>query len=253
MDLLPSELRDVAVLRRIIFASVYLPKDVPNYWSVLTQFATQECQLGSLQTESVKVAVENLHVINEKAFVSDKQLTNEIHALCTTSSTPHQIGIVLVSSHSKCQLCEGNLLVRGDRPSHITVYTETYGTVIGTHYHKHCQNHNKGCSFRQYYGYSSRGSQSITYYDSDWEDNMYFVSSSETAFELHMLQKFDAELLHAHVSYKQKAQIYNHSNGYPVPPKTCSTLDKDQIPPRSVKSCLCAYDKQKIYHAAEWL
>lgn len=231
MELLPPELKDVTVLRRIIFASVYLPKFVPNYWSIVSQFALQHDSL-KVNVESVKTALENLQVINEKAFTTDRQLTNEMHALCTCSSKCNPLGIILVSSHTKCQLCHGSLLIRKDRPSRVTVYTETYGTVIGTHYHKYCQNFRKGCSFHQYYGYHSKGSQSVSFYESNWAENAYFVSSSETAFELKLLTKFDSELLHAHVSYKQKAEIYNHSNNYPVLPKTCSTLTKEEMAER---------------------
>ena len=39
MDLLPAELQDAAILRRIIFAAAYLPKDVPHYWSIVGQFS----------------------------------------------------------------------------------------------------------------------------------------------------------------------------------------------------------------------
>ena len=76
--------------------------------------------------------------------------------------------------------------------------------------------------------------EAVNLYDPDWMENTYFVSSSETAFEMCLLTKFDVELLHGQISYKQRAEIYNHNNGYPVPPKTCSTLDKDKLPQRLV-------------------
>ena len=129
---------------------------------------------------------------------------------------PHSLGIVLVSSNNTCRLCGSKLLVRNERTSCITIYTEVYGTVVGTHYHKFCQQFQKGCSFRQYYGYSSEGDQSVIFYDADWATIKYFVSSSETAFELDMLRKFDVELLIGQISYNQKAEIYNYTNGYPV-------------------------------------
>ena len=56
--------------------------------------------------------------------------------------------------------------------------------------------------------YSSRDNQSVTYYDSNWTKNSYFISSSETAFEMKVLQTFDAELFLGHNSYNQKAEIY---------------------------------------------
>lgn len=54
----------------------------------------------------------------------------------------------------------------------------------------------------------------------------YFVSSSETAFEVKMLVKFDAKLLLGQISYKQKADIYNYSQSYEVEPKRCSMYDQ---------------------------
>lgn len=39
MDFVPPEVKDVAILRRALFASVYLPRDCPNYWNIVTQFA----------------------------------------------------------------------------------------------------------------------------------------------------------------------------------------------------------------------
>ena len=110
------------------------------------------------------------------------------------------------------------------------VYTESFGTVVGTHYHKFCQNFRKGCIFRQYYGYSSQGSQSLVYYDDECIEHEYFVSTSGMAFEMTMLKRFDVELLLGQISYSQKAEIYNYSNGYPVHPKKCSTLEKEELP-----------------------
>lgn len=232
MDFLPDEVQDPTILRRIIFAAVYLPKELPHYWSVVTEFANQAKKSGkSLHPEAVRMALDNLQLINEQVFANDKQLTEEMHAFSILSCS-NPVGIVLISSKTKCRLCGSKLLIRSDRASHITVYTESYGTVIGTHYHKYCQRFRKGCSFRQYYGYSSEGSQSVTFFDSNWAEHEYFVSSSETtaAFELSMLKTFDAELLVGQISYSQKAEIYNCSHEYPVLPKKCSTLQKDEMP-----------------------
>ena len=109
--------------------------------------------------------------------------------------------------------------------------------MIGLHNHKYCQNSSKGCSYRQFYGYHSEGSQSVQFYDKDWANAMYFVSSSETAFEMSLLSKFDAELLLGQISYKQKAETYNYVSGYPVPPKKCSTLQHTQARPERYVLC----------------
>lgn len=67
VDMMPPELQDLALLRQIPFAAVYLPRDFPNYWSEVTQFASQGSQ--SLQPQSVKIAVDNLESVDEKAFL----------------------------------------------------------------------------------------------------------------------------------------------------------------------------------------
>ena len=233
MELLPVELRDPSILRRLVFAAVYLPRDLPYYWSIVTEFAGIESEgTKVLSPESVRVAVENLEVLNPAAFVTEQELLKRIHSLSSPKPGSFPLGIILMSSRKQCSLCDGKLYIKGDRASQLTVYTESLGTVIGTHYHKICQNFRKGCVFRQFYGYSSEGSQSVTYYDSDWDSNDYFISSSETAFDLRMLRKFDAELLLGQVSYSQKSEIYNYSNGYPVQPKKCTTLRKEELPQR---------------------
>ena len=225
MEVIPSQIKDLGVVRRALFASVYLPKACPNYWSVVTQFATMNSQLGKdLNSTTVKTMIENLQLLNATAFSTDKQLMEEIHALHCFRNEP--LGIVLVSPNEQCALCSGKLLIRSDRPSHLTVFTESFGTVVGTHYHKYCHNHKKRCSFKQYYGYHSEGDQSVIFYGTNWAQMQYFVSSSETAFEVKMLVKFDAELLLGQISYKQKADIYNYSHSYEVEPKRCSMYDQ---------------------------
>ena len=158
--------------------------------------------------------------------MTDFELSREIHSLTLSPGLKTQLGIVLISSNNTCNKCGGNLLIRGDHPSQVTVYTETYGTVLGTHYIKLCSNH----SFTQHYGYYTYGNQSQTYYDCAWRAREYFLSTNETAFEMALLAKYDAELLLGQISYSHKADIYNYNNGYPVQPKACSTLDKDDLP-----------------------
>ena len=58
----------------------------------------------------------------------------------------------------------------------------------------------------------------------------FFVSTSETAIEMIMLKKFDAELLLGNLSYKQKADIYNYQYNYDTSYKQCSALDETTLP-----------------------
>lgn len=45
-----------------------------------------------------------------------------------------------------------------------------------------------------HYGYYSTGEPTCTFYNNNWAMLKYFVSSQQSAFELSMLQTFDAEL-----------------------------------------------------------
>lgn len=79
-------------------------------------------------------------------------------------------------------------------------------------------------------GTAHKVAQSTVYYDVDWVEHEHFISTSGTAFEMSLLRKFDTELLLGQISYNQMAEIYNYSNGYPVHPKKCTTLEKGELP-----------------------
>ena len=56
----------------------------------------------------------------------------------------------------------------------------------------------------------------------DWNENKYFMSSQETAFDLQLLVRFDVQLLIGQTSYKQTAEIYNIIHGYDDTKKSCT-------------------------------
>ena len=66
---------------------MFLPRDLPHYWSIVTQFVGIESEgTKVLSPESVRVAVENLEVLNSAAFATDQKLVNEIHAFSQAPS-----------------------------------------------------------------------------------------------------------------------------------------------------------------------
>lgn len=138
--------------------------------------------------------------------------------------TKQPLGIPLVPNQENCLSCGGKLSLRSDRPSRLTIYTESQGTVTATHYHKYCRN--KGCKFVQYYGYHKPGN-GYSCYNNNWISLPYFIPSQETGFEIAMLKKFDVELLIGQMSYHQKADIYNVANGYDNTKKNCSTIENE--------------------------
>ena len=221
MELVAAEVGDVGVFRRLLFATFYLPSDVPHYWNIVATF----CNQGSskVSPESAKMLMENIQILNPEAFCTDEALKRELIGM-EYGPSKQPLGVPLIPSQTECFSCGGKLLLRGDRPSRLSLYTEALGTVPATHYHKYCHNYRKGCNIVQFYGYHREKDQRLCY--DNWMSLPYFLSSQETGFELEMLRRFDVELLVGQISYQQKADIYNISNGYDTTKKYCSTTKK---------------------------
>lgn len=118
-----------AVQRRMIFATNYLPPDLPNYWTIVATFASKFSS-ENFTSQSAKVAMENLKVLTPEAFIFDTALIQEIIGI-ECSATKKPLGIPLIPAETHCSGCGGKLLLRSDRPSQITLYTNTLGTVPG--------------------------------------------------------------------------------------------------------------------------
>lgn len=92
----------------------------------------------------VRVLVENTQLLDHEALKLDDELLKE--AIEQKGFNGKPLGIVLVSNNATCKICGGKLLVRADRPSFLTAYTNSLGTVTVTHFRKYCHNARKGCS-----------------------------------------------------------------------------------------------------------
>lgn len=143
--------KDVSILRKIIFAIVHLPKDTPNYWELVLQFAMKKPP--SISIDKFKVLVENLQELDATAFATDKVLLQELMEMQSVKGKP--LGLLLISSNQKCLICKSYLLLRKDRGAPVVIYDDINGSLPGTHFHKYCSN--RSCKFTQYYGYYTVG------------------------------------------------------------------------------------------------
>ena len=163
---------DQVVMRRIVFVVAYLPVDCPKYWDIISKFAVLDTPSSTLSGERVKLLVKNLQVLNEKAFSTDRALSLELQSMNYDKCLP--LGVVLVSSNHVCQVCSGKLLLHRDQPSRVMIYTETEGTLLGSHFVKFCQNYRRGCNYTQHYGYHTLGDQAVSHYDKNWSELQYY-------------------------------------------------------------------------------
>ena len=195
-----------------MFAATTLPKETPKLWEIVTAFAKKDTLTESgLTPEKARTLFENLQYMEADSLHSNEQLLSELHSFVGPKGV--SLGIVLISPSQTCKLCGSSLMVKADRPSRVTVYTDTIGTTEGTHYRKICKKYKSGCPFVQHYGHYSTGGTNI-YFSEDWESLPYFISTRETAVQMSLLQQLDAEILIGQLSYKQRAEIYNYKHGH---------------------------------------
>ena len=209
LGLLSKYFSNVSEVRKLLFALVHLPEDLPDRWDIALAFAIGNRRTSSfaITAEQLRTICENLQDIDSEAFSTDRALTSGI--LEYPENKP--LGVVLLSKKKTCQKCGSSLLLRKDRPSSVIIYHDTMGSIPGTHYHKYCTN--KKCNFVQFYGYhtfKSSSSEYGIYFDSDWNTHSYFVSSRETAFDMMLLHRFNSQILLGQQSFKQCSDVYNY-------------------------------------------
>ena len=131
-----------------------------NYVLKTCALAGEEKQLSAQHAEMV---AGNTLYMDKKAGEEDKALFLELVPMAVDSH--EQVGVVLISNKHTCSLCGGKLLLCTDRPSHLTLYTEAYGTLPAVHYRQYCSNSRKGCPLVQHYGYHISGLSVDLHYD----------------------------------------------------------------------------------------
>ena len=179
-----SNVPDVTVLRRLLFAAVHIPKCTPRYSELVTEFAYSTCEERP-SPEKIRVLLENLEFLSKRAFDTDSELLTEL--VGRKGGQEHPLGIVLISDNSHCKSCGGKLHVRADRPTSLVLYTEDMGTVPGTLFRKYCCNSHKGCTFTQHYGFHSfnyhETSECVA--DSNWAELPFLCQLIKLGFLCH--------------------------------------------------------------------
>ena len=73
--------KDVSVLRRLLFAVAYLPPDLPNIWGVAVEFATRGKESrNSISADQAQLFSDNLRTLDVAAFETDDSVLSELIA-----------------------------------------------------------------------------------------------------------------------------------------------------------------------------
>ena len=106
LGVLAKYFKDIAVLRQLLLAVVFLSPELPMFWTVLV-FATEgRIQQCSVTPEQVQALVENIEALNATAFQTDEVLPREL--IYQTVSGKKPLGLPLISPVSTCVLCGGH-------------------------------------------------------------------------------------------------------------------------------------------------
>ena len=71
LDIVSKYIKDVSVLRRLLFAVAHLPSSTPNLWGVAVEFATKGKDTQTCVTEAqAKVLADNIHELDVLAFLN---------------------------------------------------------------------------------------------------------------------------------------------------------------------------------------
>ena len=226
LEALAKQLKDVWVLRRLLFAVSTLPCDLPNFWDIAVEFATKGHLKENIDAKTARALMENVETFDKTAFSKDEALLGEL-----VSWTPRMfskpLGIILISPKDKCVICGHPLVVRKDRHSSITVYHMTMGPLPGMHFYKICSN-NK-CSVVQHYGYYTLNE--LVHFDTDWASHEFFISSSLSAFSMLLIKQVDSQILIGQLSYLQIAELFKHMHLFADKPSTYRYIYLDLVTP----------------------
>lgn len=124
LGVLAKYMKDISVLRRLLFAAVFLSPELPEFWAVLLEFATEgKISKCSVLHEQVQSLTENIQVLNASAFKSNCELQHELISLHLSGKKP--LGVILISPISSCIFCGGALQLRKDQHAPVVLYNIT--------------------------------------------------------------------------------------------------------------------------------
>ena len=126
LSVLAKHIKDVSVLRRLLLAAVFLSPELPAFWAVVLEFATQgEISKCSVTPEQIQTLTENIQVLNASAFKPDCELQKELVSMDIPGKKP--LGVVLISPTSSCVYCGSQLQLRKDRHAPVVLYDNKLG------------------------------------------------------------------------------------------------------------------------------
>ena len=105
LGVIATYLKDVSVLRKLLFAATHLPSNLPNLRGITVEFATAgKVSCNDIVVKTAKSLLENIEVFDREALKKDTCLLKELVEWVPTPAL-EPLGIVLVSKQERvCSL-----------------------------------------------------------------------------------------------------------------------------------------------------
>ena len=95
LGLISKYIKDTSVLRRLLFAIVHLPEDLPNYWRVVLEFATKgQEREPAMTSDQAQMLVQNMQELDAMAFATDRMLLQDLMQLQVSKCKP--LGLIII-------------------------------------------------------------------------------------------------------------------------------------------------------------
>ena len=98
LEVIAGYLKDLSVLRKLMFAATHLPPELPNIWGIAVEFATAG-KVNAIDAMTAKSIIDNVEAFDKCALKTDDCLLKELVEWVPTSATK-PLGIVLISKKS---------------------------------------------------------------------------------------------------------------------------------------------------------
>ena len=86
LETLTAYVKDVSVLRKLLFAASHLPPDLPNVWGIAVEFATAgKVKRNDIDAKTAKSLTDNIVAFDRDALKKDDHLMKELVDQCQTT------------------------------------------------------------------------------------------------------------------------------------------------------------------------
>ena len=158
-----------------------------------------------------------------------KEHFKEFHDFSLNCGLP--MASILVTNREECRRCKKLLVVDG-KPRVVVIYHIFLGTYLGCRISKCCRR----CKIYEHYGFWMENGE--RYFEEDFENMDFLMSSEETVFDMSLMRENASLLVMGALPFRTFAASYNRRFGYGTPQ---SKVKGSNSKAKRMKRFVCCY------------